>query len=97
MPELHTFFFLLKPNKLLISVSGRRRAGNVKIPTLSVVGMMVHWVWRTISTTGLWKLFENKEVMEVGEALSRTPSPLISPSLFNQVPAGLPTPPAFLH
>lgn len=42
-----------------------------------------------------WKLFENEEVMEVGEAHSRTLSPLISPSPFNQVPAGLPTPPAF--
>lgn len=55
----------------------------------------MHQVWRTIATIALWKLFESKEVMEVGEAHSRTPSPLISPSLFNKVPAGLPTPPAF--
>lgn len=57
--------------------------------------MLMHQVWRTIATTALWKLFENKEVMEVGETHSRTLSPLISPSLFNEVPAGLPTPPAF--
>lgn len=62
---------------------------------VSVMGMLMHQVWRTIAATGRWKLFENEKVMEVEETHSRTLSPLISPSLFNQVPAGLPTPPAF--
>lgn len=55
----------------------------------------MHQVWRTIAATALWKVFENEKVMEVEEMHSRTPSLLISPSLFNQVPAELPTPPAF--
>lgn len=63
---------------------------------VSVVGILMHQVWRTRTATAPWKLFENDKVMEVEEMHSRTLSPLISSSLFNQMPAGLPTPPAFL-